>query len=175
MQPTEESWFFRFGIFWRKMSSQDSAGRRKRSSPRTSSSSSRSNESLCGQHGSEKSQHRENSSGRKNNSGKVLACVSSCISVDTVSKFPLTSEIHYTVNLPKLKTDVVSQWISVGLRVLNFFGFFSICLFERLDIDLSNRFGSLCCFTLWLRLIKILKERFKCVWILLSLVVLLML
>ena len=49
------------------MSSQD---RRKRSSPRTSSSSSRSTESLSG-HSSEKNQHRENSSGRKNNSGKV--------------------------------------------------------------------------------------------------------
>ena len=51
------------------MSSQD---RRKRSSPRTSSSSSRSTESLSG-HSSEKNQHRENSSGRKNNSGKVCA------------------------------------------------------------------------------------------------------
>lgn len=49
------------------MSSQD---RRKRSSPRTSSSSSRSTESLSG-HSSEKNQHRENCSGRKNNSGKV--------------------------------------------------------------------------------------------------------
>lgn len=52
------------------MSSQDNAGRRKRSSPRTSSSSSRSNESLSGQHSSDKSQYRENSSGRKNNFGK---------------------------------------------------------------------------------------------------------
>lgn len=51
------------------MSSQDSGGRKKRS-PRTSStSSSRSNESLSG-HSADKNQHRENSSGRRNNSGK---------------------------------------------------------------------------------------------------------
>lgn len=51
------------------MSSQDGGGRRKRS-PRTSStSSSRSNESLSG-YSTEKNQHRENSSGRRSNSGK---------------------------------------------------------------------------------------------------------
>ena len=61
-----------FGFWYTgiKMSSQDGGGRRKRS-PRTSStSSSRSNESLSG-YSAEKNQHRENSSGRRSNSGKV--------------------------------------------------------------------------------------------------------
>ena len=48
---------------------QDSSGRKKRS-PRSTTCSSRPSESLSG-HNSEKNQHRENSSGRRNNSGKV--------------------------------------------------------------------------------------------------------
>lgn len=51
------------------MSSQDCTTGRKKRSPRSSTSSSRSNESISG-HNAEKNLHRENSSGRRNNFGK---------------------------------------------------------------------------------------------------------